>query len=75
MGEFVVRASLIGDALRNRSWMHNVQDPFFTGEPLDELLLSWFPKALGRVFVSVHEFVSYYIAKDSVLQYRLQTLY
>lgn len=65
--------SKLGDTLRNRAWMNHAQNTFFDGQltellkPVIALILSLFP--------DFATFYSMYVAKDSVLQFRLKSRY
>lgn len=65
----------LADTLRNRSWMNNAQDPYFSGV---NALLETLIKVGGRlltVFPVFGMFVEYYVAKDNVLQFRIKSNY
>ena len=61
--------------LRNRSWQHSVQSAYFDGtnELLD--LAGFFLIFVLQYFKSWEEFACYYIAKEAVLTFRLETNY
>lgn len=67
--------SKLGDFLRNRSWMNNTQDPYFSGFDVMETLITETAKLLIATSESFDEFYRYYVAKDSVLQFRLKSKY
>lgn len=61
--------------LRNRSWQHSVQSAYFDGtnELLD--LAGFFLLFVLQFFRDWEEFACYYIAKETVLTFRLETNY
>lgn len=65
----------IGDYLRNRPWHQNAQDQYFAGR--QAMIMVWMNtmKVLFKVFKSPEEFWAYFIAKDKVLEFRIQTQY
>lgn len=69
----VILGAELGDLLRNRAWMNNSQNTYFDGdlfkilEPIFILIWSFFDD-----YVS---FWQYFVAKDSVLQFRLKSKY
>lgn len=69
-------ADKLGDLLRNRSWMNNSQDAYFTGKPkLIELLCELTQLVYQHSFRNFDEFAKYFVAKDRVLQFRLRSKY
>lgn len=65
----------LSDYFRNRAWMHNSQDQFFSG---DEILTRVTKNVIARMlstFSNFGEFWAFYIAKDEVLRFRLETKY
>ena len=65
----------VGDTLRNRAWMRNAQDHYFSGEAV---LLGAFSGILNLIFShfsDTQEFRLYFLAKDAVLQFRLKSHY
>lgn len=65
----------VGDLMRNRAWMNNAQDVYFTGNRVLALAICRVSFCLYRLFSDWQEFAAYYIAKDAVLQFRLRTNY
>jgi len=68
-------AGELADTFRNRAWMNQAQDIYFSGA---EVLLDKFATVLYLVvhsFESFDEFWRYFIAKDEVLQFRLRSKY
>lgn len=65
----------VGDFLRNRAWMHNAQDLYFSG--IDGFLdyLKILTESMMGSFENFEEFYKYFVAKDSVLQFRLRSKY
>lgn len=68
-------ATRIGDYLRNRPWHQNAQDQYFAGR--EAMILVWMNamKVLLKVFKSPGEFWAFFMAKDRVLEFRIQTQY
>lgn len=65
----------LADSFRNRPWMHQVQDVYFSG---DRLFLEVLEKSMTLLFShfdNFSDFASYFIAKDRVLQFRLNSSY
>lgn len=63
----------LGDYLRNRPWMNNVQNTFFDGD-----LVSLIKTSLEQIlslFPSQKIFYQYFMGKDNVLQFRLRSKY
>jgi hypothetical protein len=69
----VILGVQVGDLLRNRAWMENAQSTYFDGD-LTGILRPLFAM-IFRLFPSFGSFWSYYVAKDSVLQFRLRSNY
>lgn len=63
----------LGNLLRNRAWMNNAQNTYFDGD-LWQIVSVIFSMILSQ-FKDFHHFWCYYIAKDSVLQFRLRSKY
>jgi len=63
----------LGDSLRNRAWMNNSQNTFVDLD-LFEFLLPIFSFIIC-LFPDFKTFYSYFVAKDSVLQFRLRSKY
>lgn len=68
-------AGRLGDTLRNRAWMEHTQQLYFEGfNAVVEVFIevaAW----LLNTFESWDEFYRMYMAKDAVLQFRLETKY
>lgn len=63
------------ESLRNRSWQNQVQHSYFMGSPaLFELTETLTAQLFGR-FSSWEQFIDYYLRKEAVLQFRLETQY
>lgn len=61
--------------LRNRTWQHGAQQPYFGGnKELIEAMTTLVNVVRGE-FSSTKKFLEYYIAKDKVLQYRIRSKY
>lgn len=76
LGNFtVLLGGDLGDVLRNRAWMEQTQDPYFSGSAILLRVILKIGERLMRVFDSYHEFSWYFRAKDYVLQFRLKTKY
>lgn len=69
----IILGARLGDLLRNRAWMQNAQNTYFDAN-LFQVLYWLFFLILNR-FKSFEQFYCYYIAKDSVLQFRLRSQY
>lgn len=65
----------VAEGLRNRSWMHNAQDTYFSQQKNFYSAMSTCVMRLLSVFESWDEFYCYYVGKDRVLQFRLKTNY
>ena len=63
----------LGDFLRNRPWMNNPQSTYFDGN-LVKLIKTTLESILS-LFPDPETFYKYYVAKDSVLQFRLRSKY
>ena len=75
LGEIAYSLGLVGDRLRNRSWMHNPQDIYFTGrKALDSTLINVL-LIIFQCFEDWTEFYQFFKAKDNVLRFRLRTKY
>ena len=63
------------EKLRNRTWQHSVQHPYFMGEKelVKSLVKFWLFIAMH--FQNYEEFSHYFMAKDAVLKFRLETKY
>lgn len=77
--EIILHATLtlgmVTTTFRNRSWMNNAQDVYFTGrQSLIEAVKTITLMTLGQ-FESFDQFARFWIAKDNVLQFRLRTAY
>jgi hypothetical protein len=75
IGQAVVDLNPVFEKLRHRAWMVNPQNQYFDGYPE---ITSFLCKNLCLVmdqFKDWSEFVQFYIAKDNVLQFRIQTKY
>jgi len=66
---------VLSDKLRNRAWMHNSQDFYFSGRKIFNSVLGQVFGELVSPFKHFEEFVTYFIAKDKVLQFRLESNY
>jgi hypothetical protein len=65
----------LADTFRNRPWMHNAQDLYFSGDEQLKRALIGVGGRLLRVFPDFATFWVYYHAKASVLRFRLETHY
>lgn len=63
----------LGDYLRNRPWMHNAQSTYFDGDLV--VLIKTTMETILSLFPDESTFYKYYVAKDSVLQFRLRSKY
>lgn len=63
----------LGDFLRNRPWMNNAQSTYFDGD-LVKLIKTTLESILS-LFPDSATFYKYYMAKNSVLQFRLRSKY
>lgn len=74
MQQAVISLARFGDNLRNRSWMHNVQDSYFEGSAdLSNLII----RVINNLTVGFkwEDFWQYFVAKDNVLAFRLRSKY
>lgn len=67
--------TVVGDLLRNRPWSQNAQDLYFTGQTVMAEVARVAFCCMLPVFSSEAEFWQFYVAKDRVLEFRLQTAY
>jgi len=79
LGDVLIRvlypASSVLELLRNRSWQYHAQSCYFDGlVDLSWYVADTFLNLLG-FFTDWWEFLSFYIAKDRVLQFRLRSRY
>lgn len=63
----------LGDYLRNRPWMHHAQSTYFDGDLV--VLIKTTMETILSLFPDESTFYKYYVAKDSVLQFRLRSKY
>lgn len=75
IGETVLLFSRIGDTLRNRAWMENAQDTYFSGALYLQDVIGLVMSQLMGVCSNFDEFCRIYIAKDEVLNFRLRSKY
>lgn len=66
---------VLSDKLRNRAWMNQAQDFYFSGREIFYETLLQVASLFLRPFSGLRGFVSLYIAKDRVLQFRLRSKY
>lgn len=74
----LISISLSGDltdSFRNRAWMNNSQAIQFEGNEIMAIALKAVMIKLFSLFTDWSEFYRFYIAKDMVLQFRLNTSY
>ena len=65
----------VGDFFRNRSWMVNAQDTYFSGQGVLLRAMLTVARPLIHTCKDFDEFARMYLAKDSVLQFRLRSNY
>ncbi len=75
IGHLMVKMGPVFEKLRNRAWMNNPQSQYFDGWPEIARFLSLHLTHVLRCFLNWQEFVKFYIAKDNVLQFRLNSKY
>ncbi len=76
IGEITILvAGELGDVLRNRSWMNNAQDTYFSGQTVLHRVFYEVAEMLMITCVDFDQFVRYFIAKDEVLKFRLRSNY
>lgn len=68
-------AGELTDTFRNRAWMQNPQDHYFAGSEACLSSLRTLVIYYMRAFKDFDEFYRFFIAKDEVLQFRLQSAY
>jgi hypothetical protein len=68
-------AGKLGDSLRNRAWMEQTQDLYFSNSNLLLEIVASVARQIMRCFESWDEFYTYFIAKDEVLKFRLRSHY
>lgn len=69
----VMLGAELGDSLRNRAWMKNVQNSYFDLDLFKQLSAVFI--FIFRLFPDFKTFWCYYVAKDAVLQFRLRSNY
>jgi len=63
------------ESLRNRSWQHSIQSHYYDGfQQLSDMVME-FMKIIFRYFEDYEDFMKFYIAKERVLIFRLETAY
>lgn len=73
--QLIQNASAVLETLRNRAWQSHAQSAHFDGYELLSTYMCSGLLLLLQYFTGWEEFVSYYIAKDRVLQFRLRSGY
>ncbi len=73
--QLIQNASAVLETLRNRAWQSHAQSAHFDGFELLSTYMCSGLLLLLQYFTGWGEFVSYYIAKDRVLQFRLRSDY
>jgi hypothetical protein len=63
------------DHFRNRPWMKQTQDVYFTGRRIMLDLIAEISKFVFDYFLTERDFYNYFIAKDEVLQFRIRSNY
>lgn len=65
----------LADTLRNRAWMNHPQDLYWSGLPELERFFRDLTEIILCRFSSFNEFWSYFVAKNGVLRFRLESNY
>ena len=71
----IMMGGQLGDTFRNRSWMNNAQDTYFSGQRVLLSVIYEVTRACVCTCTNFDEFARMYIAKDRVLQFRLRSNY
>ena len=71
----VYRMGALADHFRNRPWMKQTQDVYFTGRKDLMELVEDTSRFIFDYFLSWRDFYKYYVAKDEVLQFRIRSNY
>jgi len=76
LGKATLKCSVISDYLRNRSWMKQSQANQFAGaDEMFDFLRFFMTRLILPYFCNLDEFYSYYMAKNDVLKFRLDSNY
>lgn len=76
LGKATLQCSVISDYLRNRSWMRQAQANQFAGaDEMFNFLRFFMTCMILPYFCNLDEFYSYYMAKNDVLKFRLDSNY
>lgn len=75
IGETTIDFSRIGDLLRNRAWMNNAQDTYFSGPYQLIRTIQVTMSKLIHTCADFDDFVRFYVTKNDVLMFRLRSNY
>jgi len=76
LGKATLHCSVISDYLRNRSWMRQAQANQFAGaDEMFGFLRFFMIQMILPYFCNLDEFYTYYMAKNDVLKFRLDSKY
>lgn len=73
--KLVEQVGKLGNFLRNRPWMNNAQDVYFSGREELQKVVYWTAELIMESFDDWDDFWRFYTAKDRVLAFRLRSNY